>query len=59
MESMKYLFNHPHFLLSASYSIVEFSQADPQKTETEIAATDEYQYRLTQIVLAFTISAPK
>jgi outer membrane protein len=41
-------------------SIVEFSQADLQKTEADIAATDaEYQYRLTQIVLAFTISAPK
>ncbi len=41
-------------------SIVEFSQADLQKTEAEITATDaEYQYRLTQIVLAFTMSAPK
>ena len=41
-------------------SIVEFSQADLQKTEADIAATDaEYQYRLTQIVLAFTMSAPK
>jgi outer membrane protein len=41
-------------------SIVEFSQADLQKTEADIAATDaECQYRLTQIVLAFTISAPK
>lgn len=41
-------------------SIVEFSQADLQKNEADIAATDaEYQYRLTQIVLAFTISAPK
>ncbi len=41
-------------------SIVEFSQADLQKTEAEITATDaEYRYRLTQIVLAFTMSAPK
>jgi outer membrane protein len=41
-------------------SIVEFSQADLQKTEAEIANTDaKYQYRLTQIVLAYTIAAPK
>jgi outer membrane protein len=41
-------------------SIVEFSQADLQKTEADIADTDaKYQYRLTQIVLAYTISAPK
>ena len=41
-------------------SIVEFSQAELQKTEAEIADTDaRYQYRLTQIVLAYTISAPK
>jgi outer membrane protein len=41
-------------------SIVEFTQAELQKTEAEIASTDaEYQYRLTQIVLAFTMSAPK
>jgi outer membrane protein len=41
-------------------SIVEFSQADLQKTEADIDGTDaEYQYRLTQIVLAFTMSAPK
>jgi outer membrane protein len=41
-------------------SIVEFSQAELQKTEADIASTDsEYQYRLTQIVLAFTMSAPK
>ena len=40
-------------------SIVEFSQAELQKTEAEIADTDaRYQYRLTQIVLAYTISAP-
>jgi outer membrane protein len=41
-------------------SIVEFSQAALQKTEADIADTDaRYQYRLTQIVLAYTISAPK
>ncbi len=41
-------------------SIVEFTQAELQKTEADIADTDaQYQYRLTQIVLAFTISAPK
>jgi outer membrane protein len=41
-------------------SIVEFSQAELGKTEAEIADTDaRYQYRLTQIVLAYTIAAPK
>jgi outer membrane protein len=41
-------------------SIVEFSQAELQKTEADIADTDaKYQYRLTQIVLAYTISSPK
>jgi outer membrane protein len=41
-------------------SIVEFSQAELQNTEADIADTDaKYQYRLTQIVLAYTISAPK
>ena len=41
-------------------SMVEFSQAELQKTEADIADTDaKYQYRLTQIVLAYTISAPK
>jgi outer membrane protein len=41
-------------------SIVEFSQAELQKTEADIADTDaKYQYRLTEIVLAYTISAPK
>jgi len=41
-------------------SIVEFSQAELQKTEADIADTDaRYQYRLTQIVLAYTIGAPK
>jgi outer membrane protein len=41
-------------------SIVEFTQAELQKTEADIADTDaQFQYRLTQIVLVFTISAPK
>jgi outer membrane protein len=41
-------------------SIVEFSQADLQKTEADIADTDaRYQYRLTQIILAYTMAAPK
>ncbi len=41
-------------------SIVEFSQAQLQKTEADIADTDaHYQYRLTQIALAYTIAAPK
>ena len=41
-------------------SIVEFSQAELQKTEADIADTDaKYQYRLTQIVLAYNISSPK
>jgi outer membrane protein len=41
-------------------SIVEFTQAELQKTEADIQDTDaKYQYRLTQIVLAFTLSTPK
>ncbi len=41
-------------------SIVEFSQAELQKTEADIADTDaRYQYRLTQIVLSYTIAAPR
>jgi outer membrane protein len=41
-------------------SIVEFSQAVLQKTEADIADTDaKYQYRLTQIVLAYAIAAPR
>jgi outer membrane protein len=41
-------------------SIVEFSQAELQKTEADISDTDaRYQYRLTQIVLAYTIGASK
>src|SRR5271156_2191128 len=41
-------------------SIVEFTQAELQKTEADIEDTDaKFGYRLTQIVLAFTIAAPK
>lgn len=41
-------------------SIVEFTQAELGKTEADIANTDaQYRYRLTQIVLAYTIAAPK
>jgi outer membrane protein len=41
-------------------SIVEFTQAELQKTDADIQDTDaKYQYRLTQLVLAFTIAAPK
>jgi len=41
-------------------SIVEFSQAELQKTEADIGDTDaRYQYRLTQIVLAYAVAAPK
>jgi outer membrane protein len=41
-------------------SFVEFNQAELQKSEAVIADTDaKYQYRLTQIVLAYSISAPK
>jgi outer membrane protein len=41
-------------------SIVEFSQAELQKTEADIADTDaKYQYRLTEIVLAYTMAAPR
>jgi hypothetical protein len=48
------------FLLARRSSIVEFGQAALQNTEADIQGTDaEYQYRLTQIVLAFTMSAPK
>ena len=40
-------------------SIVEFSQAELQKTEADISDTDaRYQYRLAQIVLSYTIAAP-
>jgi outer membrane protein len=41
-------------------SIIEFSQAELQKTEANIADTDaKYQYRLTEIVLAYTTGEPK
>jgi outer membrane protein len=41
-------------------SIVEFTQAVLQKTEADIADTDaKYQYRLTQIVLAYTTAVPR
>jgi len=41
-------------------SIVEFTQAELQKTEADIADTDAaYQYRLTELALAFTIATPK
>jgi outer membrane protein len=41
-------------------SIVEFSQAQLGKTEADIAATDaRYQYRLTQLVLAYTTAAAR
>jgi len=44
----------------ARSSIVEFSQAELQKSEADIADADaKYQYRLSQIVLACTISSPK
>lgn len=41
-------------------SIVEFSQAQLGKTEADIADTDaKYQYRLTQIILAYTTATPR
>ena len=41
-------------------SIVELTQAQLQKTEADIADTDaRYQYRLTRLVLAYTMAAPK
>ena len=41
-------------------SIVEFSQAELGKSEADITDTDaRYRYRLTQIVLAYTVGAPK
>jgi outer membrane protein len=37
-------------------SIIEFSQAELEKTEADITDTDaRYQYRLSQIILAFTL----
>jgi outer membrane protein len=41
-------------------SIVEFTQAELGKTEADIADTDAtYQYRLTQLTLAYSIAQPK
>jgi outer membrane protein len=41
-------------------SIVEFTQAELQKTEADIADTDAtYQYRMSQMALAFAIAAPQ
>jgi len=41
-------------------SIVELGQAELQKTEADITDTDaQYQYRLTRLILAYTIGAPK
>ena len=41
-------------------SIVEFSQAELGKTEADIADTDaRYQYRLSQIVLAYATATPR
>ena len=41
-------------------SIVELGQAELEKTEADIAATDAlYGYRLTRLVLAYTTGAPK
>jgi len=41
-------------------SIVELGQAALQKTEADIAATDAlYRYRLTRLVLAYTMGEPR
>jgi outer membrane protein len=41
-------------------SIVEFSQAQLGKTEADITDTDaRYRYRLSQIVLSYTVGAPR
>jgi outer membrane protein len=41
-------------------SIIEFSQAELQKTEANIADTDaKYRYRLSEIVLAYTTGEPR
>jgi outer membrane protein len=41
-------------------SIVELTQGELQKTQADIEDTDaRFQYRLSQIVLAFTVAAPK
>lgn len=40
-------------------SMVEFSQAELQKTEADIADTDaRYRYRLTQLILAYMVAEP-
>jgi len=41
-------------------SIVELGQAELQKTEADIADTDaRYQYRLSRLVLAYTVGQPR
>jgi outer membrane protein len=41
-------------------SIVEFSQAELAKTEADITDTDaRYRYRLSKIVLSYTVGAPR
>jgi outer membrane protein len=41
-------------------SIVELGQAELQKTEADIADTDaQYQYRLSRLILAYTMGEPK
>jgi outer membrane protein len=41
-------------------SIVELGQAELQKTEADIADTDaQYQYRLSRLILAYTVGEPK
>ncbi|HEY6129142.1 MAG TPA: TolC family protein [Candidatus Acidoferrum sp.] len=41
-------------------SIVELGQAELQKTEADIADTDaQYRYRLTRLVVAYTIGMPR
>jgi outer membrane protein len=41
-------------------SMVELGQAELQNTEADIADTDaQYQYRLTRLVVAYTIGSPK
>jgi len=41
-------------------SIVELGQAELQKTEADIADTDaQYQYRLTRLILAYSMGEPK
>lgn len=41
-------------------SIVEYSQANLQKTEADLQDTDaHYQYHVSQLVLAYTIGLPR